>query len=124
LTDPSKKSVEYVGNSKWKFNRIFDTKNIPLQPQVSQNNEPAKKADITSLRLSFKVSSPNGRAGPETLVQLKVHHLESKADNAPEANLAGQTETKTEAKPKPENKTEGKPKPNKTAPKPVKGNRK
>ncbi len=121
LTDPSQKSVEYVGNSKWKFNRIFDTKNIPLQPQVSQNNEPAKKADITNLRLSFKVSSPNGRAGPETLVQLKVHHLESKTDNAPEANLVGQPETLPE--PKPENKTEGKPKP-KTVPKPVKGNRK
>lgn len=75
VADLQRKSAEYLGDSKWKFNLLFDTKNISVQPQLSRDGSELKNADGTRVRLSFKVFSPYGLSTPETLTQIKIDHL-------------------------------------------------
>lgn len=75
VADINHKDPEYLGNSKWKFSLLFDTKNISVQPQLAKDGSIVKNADGTRVRLSFKVFSPFGLATPETLTQLKVAYI-------------------------------------------------
>jgi hypothetical protein len=72
IADVSRKEAEYLGDSKWKFHLIFDTKNIGVQPPLSPTGVPMPTADSTRVRLSFKVYSPFGSATPEVLKQVKI----------------------------------------------------
>lgn len=87
VADLNKKEAEYVGDSKWKFTLIFDTKNIAVQPQLSKDGTLLSKADGTRVRLSFKVYSPSGLATPETLSQVKIRY--TKTISAPRFDVSG-----------------------------------
>ncbi|UYL08130.1 hypothetical protein B9G69_013850 [Bdellovibrio sp. SKB1291214] len=87
IADLSKKEPEYLGNSKWKFNLIFDTKNIAVQPQLAQNGSIMSQADGTRVRFTVKAFSPNGLSTPETLVQVKIVY--TKTITAPRFDVSG-----------------------------------
>lgn len=70
--ESTKKDAEYLGDSKWKFTRLFDTKTFSVQPQLAKDGTVLKEADGTRVRLSFKVYSPQGLSTPETLAQVKI----------------------------------------------------
>ncbi len=86
VADLNQKDPEYLGNSKWKFSLLFDTKNISVQPQLAKDGTILKNSDGTRVRLSFKVYSPFGLATPETLTQIKVKY--TKAITAPRFDLS------------------------------------
>lgn len=73
--DPKQKEPEYLGDSKWKFTLLFDTKNISVQPQLAKDGSLLANADGTRVRLSFKVYSPHGLSTPEILSQLKIRYV-------------------------------------------------
>jgi hypothetical protein len=72
IPDVKNKLPEYVGDNKWRFHLIFDTKNISVQPQLSASGTPIASADGVRVRASFKVFSPYGPASPETVKQIKI----------------------------------------------------
>lgn len=80
-SDPNKKDIEYLGDSTWKYNLLFDTKNNSVQPQLSKDGSILTNADGTRVRLSFKVYSPYGLSTPEVLTQVKIKYTKSKVDN-------------------------------------------
>lgn len=74
--DLNKKDPEYLGDSKWKYTMLFDTKNTPPKPQTDSSGKVVPTADGVRVRLSFKVSNPaNGMSTPETLTQLKIKYV-------------------------------------------------
>ncbi|WP_413944532.1 hypothetical protein [Bdellovibrio sp. HCB-162] len=87
VADLNKKEAEYLGDSKWKFTLIFDTKNISVQPQLAKDGSILSNADGTRVRLSFKVYSPYGLSTPESLTQVKVRYTKPIA--APRFDLSG-----------------------------------
>lgn len=87
VADLTKKDAEYVGDSKWKYTLIFDTKNISVQPQLAKDGTLIANADGTRVRLSFAVQSPYGLTTPETLVQVKIRY--TKAIAAPRFDVSG-----------------------------------
>lgn len=74
VADPSKKGPEYLGQFKWKFSLLFDTKNIPVQPQLAKDGTIMANADGTRARMSFKVYSGFGLSTPDTLFQIKIRY--------------------------------------------------
>ncbi|WP_374028840.1 hypothetical protein [Bdellovibrio bacteriovorus] len=76
MLDATKKDAEYLGDSKWKFTRVFDTKNISVQPQLAKDGTVLAGADGTRVRLSFKVYSPYGLSTPESLTQVKIRYAQ------------------------------------------------
>lgn len=74
LADLKNKDPKYLGDSKWKFSLVFDTKNITVQPQLAKDGSFLVNADGLRVRLTFKVYAPNGLSTPETLRQLKIHY--------------------------------------------------
>ena len=68
------KGVEYLGNFQWKFTRVFDVKNIPVQPQLSKDGTVLAGADGTRVRMSLKVYNAQGLSTPEKLIQLKIKY--------------------------------------------------
>lgn len=74
IIDTNKPEVEYLGNQTWKFNRAFDTKNIPAQPQLGKDGQVRASADGVRVRLSFKVYSPNGSSTAQTLKQVRIKY--------------------------------------------------
>lgn len=87
IVDMNKADVEYVGSQTWKFNRIFDTKNIPAQPQLSKDGAVVATADGVRVRLSFKVYSPNGSSTAQVLKQIKIKY--NRPLVAPRFDLSG-----------------------------------
>jgi len=75
MRDVNKMDPEYLGNFKWKFYLTFDTKNVPVQPQLAKDGSVMAQADGTRVRFTLKVRSPYGVATPATLVQLKIKHI-------------------------------------------------
>ncbi len=76
VADQNKKEPEYLGDSKWKFNLIFDTKKITVQPQLAKDGTFMVNATGLRVRLSFKVYGPNGLSTPEALSQLKIRYVQ------------------------------------------------
>lgn len=87
VLDSKQKSVEYVGNFVWKFNMLFDTKNIAAQPQIGKDGNVIPNADGTRVRLSFKVESPSTATSPEILKQVKIKY--DRALNLPRFDMSG-----------------------------------
>lgn len=72
VADLNKKEPVYMGDFVWKFVLLFDTKNIPVQPQLAKDGTFLLNSDGTRVRFSVKALSPFGLATPEHLVQLKI----------------------------------------------------
>jgi hypothetical protein len=72
IGDLNKIGAEYLGESKWRFHRVFDTKNTPLQTQLAKDGSVMKNADGLRVRFSLKVYSPYGSSTPEVLRQVKI----------------------------------------------------
>ncbi|WP_413584080.1 hypothetical protein [Bdellovibrio sp. HCB274] len=87
IADLNKKDAEYLGDSKWKINLIFDTKNIAVQPQLSKDGTIMLQANGTRVRFSVKVFSPNGLSTAEALVQTKIVY--TKTISAPRFDVSG-----------------------------------
>jgi hypothetical protein len=72
--DDSRAAVEYLGNYKWKFNLVFDTKNMPVEAQKAKDGNVMANADSTHTRFVLKVSSAFN-ASPAKVVQVNIKHL-------------------------------------------------
>lgn len=79
LADQARKDAEYLGDSKWKFTLLFDTKVVAPQPELGLDGKPIADAKETHVRLSFKVYSPFGSATPELLKRVTIVHLKTEA---------------------------------------------
>lgn len=79
LADLAKKEAQYLGDSKWKFSMVFDTKNIPVQPELALDGKPVPDAEATHVRLTFKVYSPFGSATPDVTKRLKIVRQKTEA---------------------------------------------
>ncbi|WP_413557013.1 hypothetical protein [Bdellovibrio sp. HCB209] len=87
IADLNKKDAEYIGDSKWKINLIFDTKNIAVQPQLAKNGTIMLQANGTRVRFSIKAFSPNGLSTAEQTVQTKIVY--TKTITAPRFDVSG-----------------------------------
>lgn len=87
VRDTSKKEVEYLGDNMWKFNVLFDAKNIAAQPQLTKDGKVMATADGTRVRLSFRVDSPAGASSSSILKLVKIKY--NKPMNAPRFDLSG-----------------------------------
>jgi hypothetical protein len=87
VSDLNQKDAEYLGDFKWKFALIFDTKNISVQPQLAKDGTILASADGSRVRVSFKAYSPNGMSTPEHLVQIKISY--NKPVAAPRFDVSG-----------------------------------
>ncbi|MBO9665197.1 MAG: hypothetical protein J7501_00085 [Bdellovibrio sp.] len=85
IADLNKKDPEYLGDSKWKYSLIFDTKNISVQPQLAKDGSIMKSADGTRVRFVVKVN--NNGLEASSLVQTKIRYNKSIA--APRFDLSG-----------------------------------
>lgn len=75
--DLNKLEPKYIGDSKWQFDRVFDTKNIFVQPQLTNDGSVLPNADGTRVRVSFKVYNSYGLSTPETLSQVKIKYVKT-----------------------------------------------
>jgi len=57
-TDDSRAEVEYLGDFKWKFNLLFDAKNIPVEAQKEKSGKTLENAETTHVRFGIKVYAP------------------------------------------------------------------
>lgn len=87
VSDVTKKDAEYMGDSKWKYTLVFDTKNVPPQPQLSKNGTVLANATSTRVRLSFTAHSPYGLSTGETLAQVKINYV--RPIEAPRFDMSG-----------------------------------
>lgn len=86
VIDLNKKDPEYLGDAKWKYTLLFDTKNILPQPQLDNSGKVIAAADGTRVRLSFKVTNQaNGLSTPEVLAQVKIKYVQTVVTPAPGA---------------------------------------
>ncbi len=74
--DPSRASVEYVGDYKWKFNLIFDTKNNSIEAQKSKDGS-IVAVNFTQVRLGMRVFGAFN-ASPATVVRVKITKADGK----------------------------------------------
>jgi hypothetical protein len=74
--NPDLASVEYIGDYKWKFNLIFDTKNNPVEAQKSKDGSIAA-VNFTQVRLGMRVFGAFN-ASPPTVVRVKIIRAGSK----------------------------------------------
>lgn len=79
IADSKQKDPEYLGDSRWKFKLVFDTKKITVQPQLAKDGTFMVNANGVRVRLSFKVYGPNGLSTPESLTQLKIRFAPEQA---------------------------------------------
>lgn len=68
--DPSRAAVEYVGDFKWKFNLVFDTKNNPVETQKLKNGS-AATVSFTQTRLGLRAFGAFN-ASPVSVVRVKI----------------------------------------------------
>ena len=87
IADLNKKDPEYLGESKWKINLIFDTKNIAVQPQLAKDGKIMLQSNGTRVRFSVKAFSPNGLSTAEQTVQTKIVY--TKTISAPRFDVSG-----------------------------------
>lgn len=71
--DPAKKSREYLGDNVWRFNRIFDTKNVNALAQVGKDGKAIDGANGTRVRFTFKVVGGRNLATPAQVFQVKIN---------------------------------------------------
>lgn len=85
--DLAKKSREYVGDYKWKFNRIFDTKNVNAAPQLGKDGKVIANYSGTRVRFTVKVIGGRNMSTPAQVVQVKI--LRNAPIEAPRFDLSG-----------------------------------
>lgn len=74
MPDPSRAAVEYLGDFKWKFNQVFDTKNNSVQAQLAKDGSVIPNADTTHTRFRLRVYSEL-RNTNATIVQVAIKRL-------------------------------------------------
>jgi hypothetical protein len=72
VPDLAKKSLEYFGDFKWRFNLMFDTKNISVQPPLAADKQILTNAISSHVRMNFMVLSPRGALSPKILKQIEI----------------------------------------------------
>ncbi|MGZ3742715.1 MAG: hypothetical protein ACXWRA_02560 [Pseudobdellovibrionaceae bacterium] len=66
----STESVEYIGDYKWKFNLVFDTKNNPVESQKSKDGSIAT-VNFTQVRVGIRVFGAFN-ASPAKILRIKI----------------------------------------------------
>lgn len=79
--DSNRASVEYLGDYKWKFNLVFDTKNNPVEAQKSKTGGVAS-VDFTQVRLGMRAYGAFN-ASPATVVRIKILRTVAQPEPAP-----------------------------------------
>lgn len=69
--DDSRAEVEYLGDFKWKFNLLFDAKNIPVEIQKDKSGKTLEDANETHVRFGLKVYAPFN-ATNTTIVKIAI----------------------------------------------------
>lgn len=87
IADQAQMDPVYMGDFKWKFHLLFDTKNVAVQPALTKTGKLAPSSEYTPVRMSFKVTSPFGADSPEILKQLKIQR--TTAFVAPQFDFSG-----------------------------------
>lgn len=72
----SKITKTYLGDSKWKFTLVFDTKNITPLSQLATDGSVLKNADGQRVRVSFRVSNSLAASTTKKVVQLKIKYAQ------------------------------------------------
>ncbi len=70
-SDESRAEIEYLGDYKWKFNLLFDTKNISVEAQKAKSGNILENADTTHVRFGIKVYAPFN-ATNATVMQIAI----------------------------------------------------
>jgi hypothetical protein len=81
--DDSRAPVEYLGDFKWKFNLLFDTKNNRVEDQKAKDGSVMANADTTHVRFGIKVNAPF-TAAPVTVMQVAIKRLPSESSKVTE----------------------------------------
>lgn len=68
--DPSRTAVEYIGDYKWQFNLVFDTKNNPVETQKLKNGT-AATVNFTQTRLGLRAFGAYN-SSPVSIVRVKI----------------------------------------------------
>jgi hypothetical protein len=88
IADASKTEPEFLGDGKWRFHQIFDTKNIPVQPQLLRNGSVSRDAQGVQVRFSYKVMSPNGSAAAEKVQTMTIAYASNRNDAVPRFDMS------------------------------------
>ena len=67
-SDPSRAGVEYLGDFKWKFNLVFDTKNVPVEEQKAKDGSVMANADTTYTRTVIDIVPGGFFTAPASIV--------------------------------------------------------
>jgi len=68
--DPSRAAVEYIGDFKWKFNLVFDTKNNPVETQKLKDGA-VTDVNFTQTRLGLRAFGAFN-SSPVSIVRVKI----------------------------------------------------
>ncbi|HEY8269517.1 MAG TPA: hypothetical protein VIG33_01405 [Pseudobdellovibrionaceae bacterium] len=101
-------NVEYIGDYKWKFNLVFDTKNNPVETQKSKDGS-AAAVNFTQVRLGLRVFGAFN-ASPATVVRVKIIRAATEATPVAPAPAPAPAPPKDPAPSKPTPKKAPKPK--------------
>lgn len=93
IAEVNNQEAQYIGNSKWKFTRTFDAKNIGVMPEQSLRGEMIPNAEASHVRFAVRVFSPFNTATPKLLKQLRIVH--PKQDLGPEFDATPAAPAKT-----------------------------
>lgn len=78
--DSSRAAIEYIGDFKWKFNLVFDTKNNPVESQKSKDGSIAN-VNFTHTRLGMRAFGAFN-SSPVSVVRVKI--IRAATEAAPE----------------------------------------
>ncbi len=72
IPDLTKPAGQYLGDFKWKFSAVFDTKLISVQPERDKSNNLMPNTDTTHVRMIVSVSHANAPTAGTMLKQLQI----------------------------------------------------
>ncbi|MFN7729713.1 MAG: hypothetical protein ACK5P7_11200 [Bdellovibrio sp.] len=89
MIDPTAREAIYVGDLKWKFSLIFDTKNISARPDLDSRGQTLSQSATSNVRFNLLVTSPFGTVTPQILKLVKIGL--NRPVSAPRFDFAGLT---------------------------------
>jgi hypothetical protein len=87
IADERNLDPQYLGDYRWKFSLIFDTKNISVQPPQNTKGEVQATADVAHVRLNVKAYAPSGSSTAEIVKKVQIVLI--KPVEAPRFDVSG-----------------------------------
>lgn len=85
--DSSRAAVEYIGDFKWKFNLVFDTKNNPVESQKAKDGSIAN-VNFTQTRMGMRAFGAFN-SSPVSVVRVKITRTATEAGPEATAKVGG-----------------------------------